>query len=27
MFLKALVGTEAMDRLMNEGIAMAKKQD
>ena len=27
MFLKALVGTEAMEKLMKEGIAMAKQQD
>jgi hypothetical protein len=27
MFLKALVGTEEMERLMNNGIAVAKQQD
>ena len=27
MFLKALVGTEAMERLMTEGIAVAKQVD
>jgi len=27
MFLKALLGTEAMERLMSEGIAAAKRED
>ena len=26
MFLKALVGTEEMERLMNQGIAVAKQE-